>query len=1042
MTTATNTTHDPVDRLAEDFLTRYRRGERPSISEYARQFPDVANQVADVIQVMLLMENLGAEHDEASGSHHDPLPDKLGDYRIVRELGRGGMGVVYEAIQEELGRHVALKVLPATSLLKPNNLERFRREAKVAARLHHTNIVPVYGVGAQDGIHFYAMQDIQGQGLDTLLKEVKQQRSSTGSKDTLRNVAEATLHSTIPGYSSRHDYIQAVARIGKQIAEAVAHAHSQGVLHRDIKPSNILLDHEGNAWLSDFGLAQLDSSEKLTGTGDILGTLRYMAPERFKHQSDARSDIYSLGMTLYELLVLQPAYQEADRAKLIHQILKEEPLKPRSTDPSLPRDLETIVLKAITKEPEHRYQKAEELAEDLNRFLADRPVRARRVGLLGLAWRWARRNPALAIVTALFFVALLTGFAGIAGKSLEARRERDEAIGQRQRAEEHRRRAFAAIDRMLTRVGDKELSRIPQMEQKRRELLEDALGFYQQMLQEDSADPVTRHEFARAFVRVGSIHQWLGRRDQAEPAFRQGLAILEKLASEFPGQSQHRFELAMAQRAMGEFQADLGQSAEAEASLLTSISLLEALEKEQPAKCEYYRELAASHLALGGLYQRARQLTKAQSAFLRAVAIDEELSRAFPGDAGNRQALATSLGSLAAIYSKASRVGDAEVAFLRAIDLWDNVIRDDPENDAFLANCGAACQNLGLLYRELGRFDKAEDKYKRSLAICRQLVQLHPQVPFYRHRLAAAHQAAASLYRAMNRGTDAEAAYNNALDIAEPLARAYPEVPEYQVTLGITYNNLGLFHWRANDNDKAEAAYEKALATYAGLHQAYPDNLKYTANFASSCSNFADLLRSVGKLEPAIDKYAQAIVALEGVLKHEPGSSDARSFLFSAHWGRAMAWVTADRVDKAKVDWQRVVELSEGQGSITMRTYRPLPLAYIGDYQRAAREADTILAEAKVEPGVYQDYAGAFALASVAAGNDPLLPSNERELLRERFARRAMEMLARKKTAGRLVTFKQLGQLKTDRELESLRSRPDFQKFLAESEAEIKAKSP
>src|SRR5262249_7133949 len=160
------------------------------------------------------------------------------------------------------------------------------------------------------------------------------------------------------------------------------------------------------------------------------------------------------------------------------------------------------------------------------------------------------------------------------------------------------------------------------------------------------------------------------------------------------------------------------------------------------------------------------------------------------------------------------------------------------------------------------------------------------------------------------------------------------------------------------------------------------------------------------------------------------GGREGEGTLFSAHWGRAMAWDLADQLDKAKADWRRVVELSEGQGSITMRTYRPLPLAYIGDYQRAAREADTILAETKVEPGVYLDYAGAFALASAAAGNDPKLPSNERELLRERYARRAMEMLARKKTAGRLSTPKQLEQLKTDHALEPLRSRLDFQKFL------------
>lgn len=326
MTTASPSAHDPVDRLAEDFLVRYRRGERRSIIEYAQQFPDVAGEVEDVIQVLLLMENLGAEQVESAERSETTLPEKLGDYRLIRELGRGGMGVVFEAMQEELGRHVALKVLPASALLRPRQLARFRREARAAARLHHSNIVPVYGVGSQDGIHFYAMQYIQGQGLDAVLQEVRQQRGANGSRETLRDAAAATQTTNISGHSSRTDYARSVARIGFQIAEAVAHAHSQGILHRDIKPSNILLDQEGRAWLSDFGLAQLDAADQLTGTGELVGTLRYMAPERFKQAGDARSDIYSLGVTLYELLALQPTFPESDRPKLVQQILQEEPI--------------------------------------------------------------------------------------------------------------------------------------------------------------------------------------------------------------------------------------------------------------------------------------------------------------------------------------------------------------------------------------------------------------------------------------------------------------------------------------------------------------------------------------------------------------------------------------------------------------------------------------------------------------------------------------------------------------------------------------------
>jgi serine/threonine protein kinase/Tfp pilus assembly protein PilF len=1073
-----------LDSLAEEFVERYRRGERPSVTEFAGRYPELADHAGELLRALAFMEEFRPEPDVAAARPSPPLhsvggvPQQLGEYRLLREVGRGGMGVVYEAVQEPLGRRVALKVLPFHALLDSTQLERFRREARAAARLHHTNIVPVFGVGEHEGIHYYAMQFIEGRPLDAVLREVRHLRAQPAGAvgatavggavpdiaqsvpsgrwraDALENAetppvpgtraAEPTVPdapaNTPPLASSAagsRAYFRSVARVGLQAAEALAHAHAQGVLHRDIKPANLLLDAQGTVWVTDFGLAKAEGADNLTHTGDVVGTLRYMAPERLSGRSDVRGDVYGLGLTLYEMATLQPAFTETDRSRLIAQVTQAEPVRPRHLDRRVPRDLETIVLKAIAKEPELRYPSAGVMAEDLRRFIEDRPIEARRATLRERLWRWSRRNPALATVSALLCLALLAGFAGITWKSLEAQKQRDDAISQRLRAEEHRRRAFAAVDRMLTRVGDKELRHIPQMEQKRRQLLEDALGFYQQLLQDDSSDPQARLEVARAYIRVGNIQQWLGRSDQAGDAFRQGQEILEQLRSEFPDQAQHRFELALANRAMGTFDADLGQSAEAEALLLRSIRLLEDLDQEQPAKLENQRELAASHLALGNHYNRVRQYAKAETPFLSAVAIDEKLNQAFPEDVNNRQVLATAVGSLAMNYAETGREADAETTFLRAIDFWDEIIRDHPENDAFLASCDAACQNLGLLYRQLGRLEKAEQKYNRSLAICQQLAHLHPQVPVYKFRLGSAYQKMASLYRAMNRNTDAEAAYENALAVQEPLARAHPEVPQYRESLGIAYNNLGLFHWRANQNDKAEVAYEKALATHGELHQAYPDNLNYAANYASSCANVADLLRGSGKLELAVDKYAQAIEALENARKREPSSTDVRHFLFSAYWGRAITRVKADQLDKAKADWRRTVELSEGQANITMRIYRPLPLAFLGDYQRATREAETILAEIKVEPGVFLDYAGAFALASAAAGQDPQLPSAEREQLEERFALRALDMLARKKAVGRLSTAKQIEQLKTDRALESLRPRADFQQFVAESEAEI-----
>jgi eukaryotic-like serine/threonine-protein kinase len=347
-----------------------------------------------------------------------PIARELGDYRILREIGRGGMGVVYEAEQVSLGRHVALKVLPAHSLLDPKRLQRFQCEAKAAARLHHTNIVPIYGVGEQAGLHYIAMQFIAGQSLDNVLHALRRRHDleTPSAASVTTPAAREALDDTLPAAGpapqtllgmpqsllpialrdSGRAYCQEVARIGLHVAEALEYAAQQGVLHRDIKPANLMFDEMGQVWVMDFGLAKLTDGDDLTHSGELLGTLRYMAPERFQGRFDATSDVYSLGLTLYELLTLRVAYDEADRGRLIARILSVDPLRPRRINGAIPPDLETIVLKTIAREPGSRYATAGELAEDLGRFLADRPIRARRVSTAEYSWRWCRRNPAWA----------------------------------------------------------------------------------------------------------------------------------------------------------------------------------------------------------------------------------------------------------------------------------------------------------------------------------------------------------------------------------------------------------------------------------------------------------------------------------------------------------------------------------------------------------------------------------------------------------------------------------------------------------------------
>ena len=268
------------------------------------------------------------------------------------------MGVVFEAVQESLGRRVALKLLPAGPATPPQLLDRFHREACIAARLHHGHIVPVFGVGAENGLSYYAMQYIAGQGLNEVLKQIRARRTGstlTGSDTKIvgdPSNASKVLCDDVAGY------FRNIARLGEQAADALDYAHSQGVLHRDIKPSNLLLDASGHLWVTDFGLARSNDTNDLTQTGDVLGTPRFMAPERFRGTADARSDVYSLGATLYELLTLEPAFAEADRAKLLDMVVRGRCLPPRHIESAIPRDLEIIIAKSMATEPNSRYASA------------------------------------------------------------------------------------------------------------------------------------------------------------------------------------------------------------------------------------------------------------------------------------------------------------------------------------------------------------------------------------------------------------------------------------------------------------------------------------------------------------------------------------------------------------------------------------------------------------------------------------------------------------------------------------------------------------
>jgi serine/threonine protein kinase len=522
---------DPrVLRATQEYLAELEAGRRPRRAEFVARYPEVADQLPPYLDALDMVHSAAPLlHSTGAGPTvaDQPLPpEPLGDFVIVREIGRGGMGVVYEAVQLSLGRRVALKVLPFAAALDAKQLQRFQNEARAAAQLHHTNIVPVYGVGVERGVHYYAMQLIDGQNLADLiaqmasggrkppddstrsgalrppLAETGPVESDGGSRPLAMTAAAVAMSTQRATHAA--DFYRTAARLAAQAAEALEHAHQLGVIHRDVKPANLIVDARGNLWVTDFGLAQFQTRAGLTRTGDLLGTLRYMSPEQAAGEGaplDPRTDVYSLGATLYELMTLEPMFGGADHQRLLRQILYDEPRPPRAVERTVPPELETIVLKAVSKSPADRYATAQEFADDLRRFLDNVPIRARRPTLVQRARKWGRRHPS--VIAAVVVVCLLTAAAlsvstAMVGSAYAREKQH------RKEAEERLALAREAVDELIE-VSEQELTDRPGMEGVRKRMLESALGYYAKLIEQRRDDPAAQQELRETEERVQKI---------------------------------------------------------------------------------------------------------------------------------------------------------------------------------------------------------------------------------------------------------------------------------------------------------------------------------------------------------------------------------------------------------------------------------------------------------------------------------------------------------------------------------------------------------
>jgi len=881
---------NPIDVLADEFLDRYRRGERPPLSEYTDRHPELADEIRELFPLLQEMESArsdGESHGAADDTTHDatPLPRlrELGEYRILREVGRGGMGIVYEAEQISLSRRVALKVLPQQLLLNENHQRRFEREARSAGKLHHTNIVPVFGVGQADGYHFYVMQFIPGLGLDEVIDEVRRmnapgsdgssapaagslrvvQRRDVSAADVAQSLVtgqfertritnesgDATLISALQEEAARnkvdrsstshsasdsfavsssssmlgtsssvssgrgqHTYWVSVAHIGRQVAEALDYAHKQGVLHRDIKPSNLLLDLRGTVWVTDFGLAKANDQKDLTHTGDILGTIRYIPPESFEGTADVRGDVYSLGLTLYELLALRPAFDEQERHKLIKQVTTSIPERLEKLNPQIPRDLVTIVHKAIDRDPEHRYQTPREMAEDLERFGHDEPIRARRSTPWDRVRKWARRNPALAAASAAVVFLLMTvtvvsvvayqqtaAALILAQQSAEqakaneelARQNEEAAQKNAEEAQEQRNLAREVVDKMFTQVAEDWMANNASLEPLQEQFLQDALDFYTQLSQEKTNDPEVLLETGNAYRRIGEIQFKLAKNAEAEQAFLAGAEMLKKLVEAYPEEPIYREALA-------------------------------AIYHEYGYMCQFLAERNSAAL----------------NAYRRAYHHRNLLAESYPEVAEHRRNAALSLGGLANAFAAGGTVDERVRTYKQSLEVLATVPQELLQDPICRFRIGLIHSELAEVLRQQRKHDESWPYFDKGQSIYRQLVDDFPRNAVYRNELAWSLREESNQRWGGNRNLEKrEQTIRRAVEIERQLVQESSTVADYQFVLGLCYRDLG---WAVHARGKATEAQSHMRASIDVLRKLIKENPGFRSAYFAS-----DLGRSI-----------------------------------------------------------------------------------------------------------------------------------------------------------------------------------------------------
>jgi tetratricopeptide (TPR) repeat protein len=707
--------------------------------------------------------------------------------------------------------------------------------------------------------------------------------------------------STKPSRTDKAHY-RRIAALVAQAADALEYAHSMGVVHRDIKPANLLLDEGGHLWVTDFGLARFGDGANLTVSGDLLGTLRYMSPEQALARHglvDHRTDVYSLGATLYELLTLRPAVAGESKQETLRQIAFEEPTAPRKLDKAIPTELETVTLKCLAKNPAERYATAGELADDLRRWLEDKPIQAKPPTHWQRSIKWSRRHQAIVVSTIVLLLFSVIGLSVstflIWRKEAEVRTAYGSEARERQRAQANLRTACNAVEQMLTRLGDERLRHVPQMEKVRAQVLQDALNLYQRLLQEQSTDPALRAETAKAYDCVGRVQDLLGRHSEALLAYRQSIRIYEELATAFPDDPWYRHWLAGRLNNLGMVLKEAHQSSEAEEAYRRSLDLQERVVMDDPQEAEFRVYLANMHENLGNLLKGTNRLAPAERSYRLALALRENLSKEYPGDVNHRHLLSAAQINLGNILGDTGQPKEAEESYRQAFKAQKKLVTEFPDVSKYWDDLSLSLENLGVLLAKTGRYPDAETEFKKALPILQKLAEDFPDTLKYGRRLANLHYQSGFPLEMMGRPAEAAQSYRQAVTVQEMLVAKFPCRADLYRELARYYHGLPPVLQSGNPPDEALTVLRKALIAQQNLVDMAPAVAADQSELGAIQNDLANELLKRGDLSSARGLLEEAIGHQQAAVKADAANPQYRVFLRNHYW---LLGQTLDRLGK------------------------------------------------------------------------------------------------------------------------------------------------